>query len=468
MAECASEIASSRGKKKRSYSMEFKKQVVIYAEANSNRSAASRFDVEPKRVREWKKDIDKINATKSKRQRLDGGGRKCIDADLEEDLVHWIYEKRSRMLHVSRKMIMWKAKSIFDEKNEDPALKDTFLASRGWCEKFMRRHGFSLRRKTTTAQKDPAYMVDRIVAYVMHVRRLQKQFSFHDTDTIAMDETPVWNDMVSNTTVEKTGSQEVNMKSTGHDKVRVSVCLAGKADGTRLKPFIVFKGAKRECKSLNEEFRGKCSVASSANGWMNEELTLQWCSEILGQFSFRKRLLAWDSYEAHLTDDVKKSLTKSKIESAIVPGGCAKYIQAPDVVWNKPFKGKIQEYYDDWLANGKHEYTNAGNMKPVPRRFIVDWVIKSWQAIPAETVAKPMKACGLSLAVDGTEDDLISCFKEGKKCAGGRAFLQAQMENLNDGSLHENPFDIVDEDVIAAAPAFNVIEEDDVDDDLDI
>ena len=42
------------------------------------------------------------------------------------------------------------------------------------------------------------------------------------------------------------------------------------------------------------------------------------------------------------------------------------------------------------------------------------------------------------------------------------------MENLNDGSLHENPFHIVDEDVIAAAPAFNVIEEDDVDDYLDI
>lgn len=110
--------------------MEFKKQVVIYAEANSNRSAASHFDVEPKRVREWKKDIDKIKATKSKRQRLDGGGRKCIDADLEEDLVHWVYEKRSKMLHVSRKMIMWKAKSIFDEKNEDPAVKDTFIASR--------------------------------------------------------------------------------------------------------------------------------------------------------------------------------------------------------------------------------------------------------------------------------------------------------------------------------------------------
>ena len=80
---------------------------------------------------------------------------------------------------------------------------------------------------------------------------------------------------------------------------------------------------------------------------MNEELTLRWCNEILGQFSFRKRLLAWDSYEAQLTDNVKKASTKSKIETVIVPGGCTKYIQAPDVAWNKPFKGRIEEFYDD-------------------------------------------------------------------------------------------------------------------------
>ena len=52
MAEKASDLASSKGKKKRSCSMEFKKKVVVYAEANSNRSAASHFDVEPKRVKE--------------------------------------------------------------------------------------------------------------------------------------------------------------------------------------------------------------------------------------------------------------------------------------------------------------------------------------------------------------------------------------------------------------------------------
>ena len=241
--------------------------------------------------------------------------------------------------------------------------------------------------------------------------------------------------------------------------------LTGKADGTRLKPFIVFKGAKRESKALHDKFNRNCLVASYANGWMNEDLTLRCCYEILGQFSFRKRLLAWDSYEAHLSDDVKKLLTKSKIESMIILQGCTKYIQSPDVVWNKSFKGKIQEFYDDWLANGKREYTDAGNMKPVPRRLIVEWVIKSWQAISNKIVAKSMKLCGLALAVDGTEDDLISCFKEGKRFAEGRALLQTQMLNLNDGNLHKNPFEISGEDMAAVAPSFNIIEEDDDDDD---
>ena len=86
--------------------MEFKNQVVVYAEKNNNRPVASLFDVEPKRVREWKKDFQKIKSTKPNRQRLDGGGRKCIDENLEQDLVHWIYEKRSKMLRVSRKMVM--------------------------------------------------------------------------------------------------------------------------------------------------------------------------------------------------------------------------------------------------------------------------------------------------------------------------------------------------------------------------
>ena len=94
------------------------------------------------------------------------------------------------MLHVSRKVIMFKAKEMFDEKNDDPTIRDSFIASRGWCENFVRRHGFSLRKKSTTAQKDPSFLVDRLVSYIIHVRRLQEQHSFALSDILAMDETP--------------------------------------------------------------------------------------------------------------------------------------------------------------------------------------------------------------------------------------------------------------------------------------
>lgn len=56
-----------------------------------------------------------------------------------------------------------------------------------------------------------------------------------------MDEKPVWADMVCGETTDNTGARTVTMKSSGNEKYQVSVCLIAKADGTDLKPFIVFK-----------------------------------------------------------------------------------------------------------------------------------------------------------------------------------------------------------------------------------
>ena len=92
----------------------------------------------------------------------------------------------------------------------------------------------SLRSKAKTAQKDPSYLIDRLVSLVMHTRRLQRQYNFAPHNTAAMYETAFWNDMVPETTVKVTGAKDVPIKSTGHQKVRVSVCSAARLDGTKL------------------------------------------------------------------------------------------------------------------------------------------------------------------------------------------------------------------------------------------
>ena len=77
-----------------------------------------------------------------------------------------------------------------------------------------------------------------------------------------------------------------------------------------MKPMIVFKGAVRETKKLNDEFKGKCIIASSVNAWMNEPLTIEWVDNVLGKFSFARRFLTWDSFACHITDAVEKKPCK--------------------------------------------------------------------------------------------------------------------------------------------------------------
>ena len=43
----------------------------------------------------------------------------------------------------------------------------------------------------------------------------------------------------------------------------------------------------------------------------------------------------------------KESLNMKNIDVAVIPGGCTKYIQVPDVSWNKTFKAECMERHDD-------------------------------------------------------------------------------------------------------------------------
>ena len=324
---------SHKGEKIRSYTISFKLEVVEFAENRSITAAAQRY-VDHHSVRDWKKKKNELQELSSsvnikKRIRLGGGGRKPLSEEMEETLLEWIIERRSKMLRVSRKFIRKKAVIIYgDLKCIDPdRFDEKFEATNGWLFKFMKQHNLLLRRKTSVAQKDPDLLIAKIVSYILRVRRLRIKYSYQPSDIIAFDETPVWVDMVSNTTVDVVGKKTVSMKTTGHEKCRVTTGLAAKGDGTKLKPFIVFKGGKRDVEKSKKEYGNKCIIASSTNGWMDTDLTLSWANTVLEQFSFRRRLLAWDTYECHLMSVVQKSLQGKKIDTVLVHGGCIKYIQ---------------------------------------------------------------------------------------------------------------------------------------------
>lgn len=134
----------------------------------------------------------------------------------------------------------------------------------------------------------PDLPTEKLVSFVDYVGKAVSSKRILEWDIIAMDKI-----------------------TTGHEKSHLTVVLAAKADGTKLRPYIVFKGAVHEVKAMQQQ------ISSAV-------IAMYHCHQKCGY----------------------------NITTAVIPGGCTKYIQAPDVMWNQPFKQSLHDIpmIDGWLG----------------------------------------------------------------------------------------------------------------------
>lgn len=128
-----------------------------------------------------------------------------------------------------------------------------------------------------------------------------------------------------------------------------------------------------------------------------------------------------------------------------------KYLQAPDVSWNKPFKENITRLYDDWIAGSENkEYTRGGNLKAPSKMLILKWIIDSWKSLSSELIVKSFKACALGICPEGNEDNVITCIKQGAACeAAAKLLQQARNESLVlDLEIEQDPDEAENNEII--------------------
>ena len=56
---------------------------------------------------------------------------------------------------------------------------------------------------------------------------------------------------------------------------------------------------------------------------------------------------------------------------------------------------------------GSQPKTPSGNLKQPARQDVIDWVSQAWSSIKKETLVHSL-VCGISNALDGSQDDLVS------------------------------------------------------------
>ena len=118
-------------------------------------------------------------------------------------------------------------------------------------------------------------------------------------------------------------------------------------------------------------------------------------------------LLVWDSFHGHLTDAVKDLLSRRNVDVAVIPGGLTPVLQPLDKCINKPFKAKVHVHYEAWMVNGPFTYTPPGKKRVPSKEMVLRWIDRAWNEIPVELITKSFKSCGITNALDGTEDDAV-------------------------------------------------------------
>ncbi|CAI7856985.1 unnamed protein product [Closterium sp. NIES-53] len=122
----------------------------------------------------------------------------------------------------------------------------------------------------------------------------------------------------------------------------------------------------------------------------------------------RSAMLVLDSYHGHLTKEVKARFMALNIVSAVIPAGCTADVQPLDVSVNKSFKASVRQQYQLWFeADGMNILTPARNIKKSPSVVVLKWISRAWKAVPADLIKKAFLTCGISNALDGSEDHLV-------------------------------------------------------------
>ena len=92
------------------------------------------------------------------------------------------------------------------------------------------------------------------------------------------------------------------------------------------------------------------------------------------------------------------------------PPGCISRVQAVNVLINKPFKDKVRSLFEDHFDKNLDQYVDGKINASQQRVLMTKWVREAWSKVGKmkDSITLSFKKCGLSVALDGSENDEVN------------------------------------------------------------
>ncbi|CAN0431252.1 unnamed protein product, partial [Pylaiella littoralis] len=274
-----------------------------------------------------------------------------------------------------------------------------------WYQRFRRRKGFSIRRRTSVGQKLPKGYEGMAWATLVKLREALAEV-FEELGN--MDQTPVQQEMPVETTLEETGAKDARIATGGEKKERFTLCLSVIADGKKNSIAWEILPANRSAKGYPA---GGMSFGVLEKSWCDLRECKIWTKD---RWKLRPNngsiikqcpcILVLDDFKCHKDEAFIAELKRQANTIVIlIPGGLTPLLQPLDRMLNKQMKRLLRGIYTRHQASAQAD-PKTGKLKPPGPRLVAKWCKEAWASITPETVKTCFKICGLTLALDGSED----------------------------------------------------------------
>jgi len=281
----------------------------------SQTSIATAFGVNQSQISRIQKNKDKIieewqlNSNPDRKRKRVGKSE-----DIEEALVRWFSQARSRQLPVSGPLLMEKA----DQLAHGLGITD-FKATNGWLERWKTRNAIQFKKQHGEKQDEDDFGAERWAIEVLP--GILKDYS--PKDIFNADETGLYWRAIPDGTLSFKGIEAPGSKIA---KDRMTLLLACNMDGNeKIDPLVIGKSKNPRCfknvKNLPVEYE------ANKNAWMTADIWRDWLARVDKKMRSkgRKIIMLCDNCAAH-SNDVK--LTNVKL--VFLPPNTTSLIQPMD------------------------------------------------------------------------------------------------------------------------------------------
>jgi hypothetical protein len=94
----------------------------------------------------------------------------------------------------------------------------------------------------------------------------------------------------------------------------------------------------------------------------------------------------------------------------------------------------MRNHYNHWMNEAIKEYTPSGKIKRPSYSLVANWVKESWDAVDTNIIRRSFKCCGVSNAINGSEDGLIFNFNKVQTINNRGRGIEEDGENNDESS----------------------------------